>query len=82
MLGFTYREHETSWRASGADVVAVRTLPDLATFDVGLVVNPNNPDGRKFAPEEMAEIAGALAHRGGRLIIDEAFMDLLGRRTA
>ena len=25
VLGFTYREHETSWRASGADVVTVRS---------------------------------------------------------
>jgi cobalamin biosynthetic protein CobC len=82
VLGFTYREHETSWLATGADVVTVRSLPDLAAFDVGLVVNPNNPDGRKFAPEDMAEIAGALARRGGRLIIDEAFMDLLGRQDS
>ncbi len=82
VLGFTYREHETSWRASGADVVTVRSPPDLAAFDVGLVVNPNNPDGRKFAPEDMAEIAGVLACRGGRLIIDEAFMDLLGRQES
>jgi cobalamin biosynthesis protein CobC len=82
VLGFTYQEHETSWRTSGADVVTVRSLPDLAAFDVGLVVNPNNPDGRRFAPEDMAEIAGALARRGGRLIIDEAFMDLLGRQDS
>jgi cobalamin biosynthetic protein CobC len=82
VLGFTYREHETSWRASGAEVVTVRSLSDLAAFDDGLVVNPNNPDGRKFAPEDMAEIAGALARRGGRLIIDEAFMDLFGRQDS
>ena len=82
VLGLTYREHETSWRASGAEVVTVRSLPDLAAFDVGLVVNPNNPDGRRFGPEDMAEIAGALARHGGRLIIDEAFMDLLGRQES
>jgi cobalamin biosynthetic protein CobC len=82
VLGFTYREHETSWRASGADVVTVRSLPDLAALDVGVVVNPNNPDGRKFASEDLAEIAGALARRGGRLIVDEAFMDLLGRQES
>ena len=82
VLGLTYQEHETSWRAAGADVVTVRSLPDLAAFDVGLVVNPNNPDGRKFAPQDLAEIAGALARRGGRLIVDEAFMDLLGRQES
>ena len=82
VLGFTYQEHETSWRASGADVVTVSSLSDLVALDVGLVVNPNNPDGRKVEPEDMAEIAGALARRGGRLIIDEAFMDLLGRQDS
>ncbi len=30
----------------------------------------------------MAEIAGAMARHGGRLIIDEAFMDLLGREES
>jgi cobalamin biosynthesis protein CobC len=79
VLGFTYREHETSWRAVGADVVTVSSLPELATFEVGVVVNPNNPDGRKIAPHHLAEVAGTLARRGGRLIVDEAFMDLLGR---
>lgn len=82
VLGFTYQEHETSWRAAGAEVVTVTSLSDLAAFDVGLVVNPNNPDGRTCAPDDLAEIAGTLARRGGRLIIDEAFMDLLGRQNS
>lgn len=82
VLGFTYQEHEASWRAAGADVVTVRSLPELVGFDVALVVNPNNPDGRKFAPQELAEIADALVRRGGRLIVDEAFMDLLGRQDS
>ena len=47
------------------------------------VSNPNNPDGRKVEPEDPARgIAGALARRGGRLIINEAFMDLLGRQDS
>jgi cobalamin biosynthesis protein CobC len=82
VLGLTYQEHETSWRAAGADVVTVASLSELAAFDVGLVVNPNNPDGRTCAPDDLAEIAGTLTRRGGRLIIDEAFMDLLGRQNS
>ena len=78
MLGFTYKEHEACWRASGAEVVTVAALVDLVGFDVGVVVNPNNPDGRLCVPSEMADVAGALARAGGRLIVDEAFMDLLG----
>ena len=35
-----------------------------------------------FAPDDLAEIAGTLARRGGRLIVDEAFMDVLGRQSS
>jgi cobalamin biosynthesis protein CobC len=76
VLGFSYREHEACWRASGAQVVRVTTPAELASFDIAVVVNPNNPDGRLCAPAELAEAAGALAQHGGRLIVDEAFMDL------
>jgi cobalamin biosynthetic protein CobC len=82
VLGFTYQEHETCWRAAGADVTTVTALSDLAAFDVGLVVSPNNPDGRTVAPSDLAEVAGKLARRGGRLIVDEAFMDVLGRQSS
>jgi cobalamin biosynthetic protein CobC len=82
VLGFTYQEHETCWRAAGADVTTVTALSDIAAFDVGLVVSPNNPDGRTFAPDDLAEIAGTMARRGGRLIVDEAFMDVLGRQSS
>jgi cobalamin biosynthetic protein CobC len=78
ILGFTYGEHAICWGAAGAEVVTVGTLADLAAFDVGVVVNPNNPDGRLCAPLELADVATVLAERGGRLIVDEAFMDLHG----
>jgi cobalamin biosynthesis protein CobC len=78
VLGFTYGEHETCWRAAGADVTTVDTTEELAGFDIGVVVNPNNPDGRIVPPEILAGIADRLARRGGSLIVDEAFMDLLG----
>jgi cobalamin biosynthetic protein CobC len=76
ILGVTYQEHATAWQASGAEIVNVPTLADLAKFDVAVVVNPNNPDGRLSPPQALAELAG----RAGRLIVDEAFMDLLGRQ--
>jgi cobalamin biosynthetic protein CobC len=79
VLGFTYQEHEAAWRAAGAQVTVVPALADLAAFDVAVVVNPNNPDGRICAPAELADVAEALARRGGRLVVDEAFVDLLGR---
>jgi cobalamin biosynthesis protein CobC len=76
ILGVTYQEHATAWRASGAEIVSVPTLADLAEFEVAVVVNPNNPDGRLCSPQALAE----LAEHTGRLIVDEAFMDLLGRQ--
>jgi len=82
ILGFTYGEHEECWRAAGAQVSTVEALADLIAFDVGVVVNPNNPDGRTFPPDDLAEIAKTLAQRGGLLIVDEAFMDALGRRSS
>ena len=82
VLGFTYEEHAASWRAAGAEVVAVAALADLAAFDVGIVVNPNNPDGRLFSPDQLTTTATAFARRGGMLIVDEAFMDLLGPQSS
>ena len=76
VLGFTYREHEACWRASGAEVVRVATPAELVGCDVGVVVNPNNPDGRMWPSSALVEVAGVLARQGGRLIVDEAFMDL------
>jgi cobalamin biosynthetic protein CobC len=78
VLGFTYQEHEACWRGAGANITTVTTLSDLAAFDVGVVVNPNNPDGELYALDTMAEIARILAQRGGRLVVDEAFMDVVG----
>lgn len=82
ILGFTYGEHETCWRASGADVTTVGTLADLAAFDVAVVVNPNNPDGRIVPPDLLAATAGSLSERGGLLVVDEAFMDVLGQQNS
>ena len=79
ILGFTYEEHERCWRAGGAEVTKVGALSDLVAFDVGVVVNPNNPDGRTFPSQILAETAVLLAERGGLLVVDEAFMDVLGR---
>jgi cobalamin biosynthesis protein CobC len=73
---FTYGEHETCWRNAGSEVATVGTLAELAAFDVGVVVNPNNPDGCLLAPGILAETAQLMAQHGGLLIVDEAFMDV------
>ena len=74
-LGFTYAEYAARWRMCGARVSAVERLDELAAADVAVVVNPNNPDGRVVAPDDLAALARAMAPRGGALIVDEAFCD-------
>jgi cobalamin biosynthetic protein CobC len=75
ILGFTYAEHEASWRAAGASVATVDGVEALSGHDVAVVVNPNNPDGRRIAPQALVELHARLARKGGALILDEAFMD-------
>ena len=73
ILGQTYGEHASRWAAAGADVATMQDLDALAGFDVAVVVNPNNPDGRLAAAADLATLAG----RVGLLVVDEAFMDVM-----
>ena len=75
ILGFTYGEYARIWRQAGLEVHSVETLDALAAFDLAIVVNPNNPDGRRVAPEDLVSLAGQLASQGSTLLVDEAFMD-------
>ena len=77
ILGFTYGEHARVWSAAGAEIVTVSEPEALADADVGIVVNPNNPDGRLIDPARLATIAATMAARGGWLIVDEAFADVM-----
>ena len=73
ILGFTYAEHARVWGRGGATVETVDDLTALDRVDAAIVVNPNNPEGRRIAPDRLA----ALAARVGLLIVDESFMDVL-----
>jgi cobalamin biosynthetic protein CobC len=79
LLGFTYAEHEKAWTASGAEARKVESLADLARADTAIVVNPNNPDGRLVAAEDLVALAHQRAARDGLLVVDEAFVDFLPR---
>ena len=77
ILGFTYSEYARSWAASGAEVTIVEDLAGLADKDVAIIVNPNNPDGRRIAACELHALAAAMSKHDGLLIVDEAFIDFL-----
>lgn len=74
----TYGEHAAAWSAAGHAVRAA-TTPEAgvaAGADVIILCNPNNPDGRRYAPQDLLDLAAAQAARGGWLIVDEAFADV------
>ncbi|RFC63053.1 threonine-phosphate decarboxylase [Fulvimarina endophytica] len=76
VLDPSYREHSAAFAAAGHDVRSFHGLADIPTdARIVVVVNPNNPDGRRFAPRELLALRERLASRGGLLIVDEAFAD-------
>ena len=69
----------TSRRAAalaGHRVAEVGDLAALGDADLVFVANPNNPDGRLFARNDLMALARNLRAHGGLLVVDEAFMDV------
>jgi cobalamin biosynthetic protein CobC len=71
ILGPTYSEYAAVLSAAGWDVSEVCDLEGLAGAELAVVVNPNNPDGRRHDKGELL----ALLPRVGRLAVDESFAD-------
>lgn len=78
ILGFTYQEHARVWREAGRTVEVVEAFDELFRFDIALVVNPNNPDGRLIPTDRLAALALDMAAVGRRLVVDEAFVEVMG----
>ncbi|MDN3719246.1 aminotransferase class I/II-fold pyridoxal phosphate-dependent enzyme [Roseibium salinum] len=74
----TYSSHRTVWTRENREPVefsSIYALPSDAK--VVLVVNPNNPDGRLADVKSLLEIGRTLTDRGGFLVVDEAFAEVL-----
>ncbi|WP_167406635.1 threonine-phosphate decarboxylase CobD [Bradyrhizobium forestalis] len=71
ILAPTYNEYAGVLSAAGWDVEEVGELDALAGADLAIVVNPNNPDGRRHTPKDLL----TLLPRVGRLVVDESFAD-------
>jgi cobalamin biosynthetic protein CobC len=71
VLAPTYNEHAAALRMAGWEVTEVSETGNLAGADLAVVVNPNNPDGNSYAPDQLRD----LATRVGLLIVDESFAD-------
>jgi cobalamin biosynthetic protein CobC len=69
-----YGGHGEAWEAAGYPVERrADPLDRVGQAPVLVVINPNNPDGRTWAPSRLLEAAQAQAAMGGLLIVDEAF---------
>lgn len=71
ILAPSYAEHARAFSSSGWRVRPATDLDAMSGADVAVLVNPNNPDGRRFTLSEIS----ALRARVGALIVDESFID-------
>src|SRR5262249_42680486 len=80
VAGPTYGSHAEGWQSAG---LSTSVVPDsqlegsVADLTAVIVVNPNNPDGRVVSRERLLQLHGAVAARGGVLIVDEAFAEVV-----
>lgn len=78
VLAPSYAEHALGWQRAGHEVTplaAAQLDAAVERLDALVLANPNNPDGRHFAPETLLDWRERLAARGGWLVVDEAFAD-------
>ncbi|HEY9079639.1 threonine-phosphate decarboxylase CobD [Magnetovibrio sp.] len=78
IMGPTYGEHAPAWSVAGHRVEDVRSICAQAAQPApfGVVVHPNNPDGRTQTVEGLLAFSEELHDRGGVLVVDEAFADV------
>ena len=75
-LAPTYAEHPHAWREHALCALPAAAIADAVdSADTLLLVQPNNPDAQRFPREQLLAWRARLAARGGRLIVDEAFLD-------
>jgi cobalamin biosynthetic protein CobC len=78
LLATSYAEHHYHWHRAGHRISLLTAAECAAAseeLDVLVLVNPNNPTGERFMPEQLAVWHARLVARGGWLVVDEAFAD-------
>jgi cobalamin biosynthesis protein CobC len=78
----TYAEHARAAALAGHSVTEARDIGALGDAQLAILTNPNNPDGRLMASDELIAMAKTLLARGGLLVVDEAFMDVGPKRAS
>lgn len=82
ILRTTYAEHARAATLAGHSVKETSEADELRLADLAIVVNPNNPDGRIVSKDLLLDIADDLRRRGGLLVIDESFADVMPEGTS
>lgn len=76
VLSPTYGEYARVLSEAGFQVDPIAGLSDIRPeHGLVVVVNPNNPTGRRFSRTQLLGLAERLSDTGARLHIDEAFAD-------
>ena len=80
----SYAEHLHHWSQHGHQTIAIpygELDAAVASAEVVVVCNPNNPTGAFVPRATLLRWAEALAARGGWLVVDEAFADTDGAHS-
>jgi cobalamin biosynthesis protein CobC len=75
VLAPSYAEFARAAALAGHHITELRELAAINDAQFVFLANPNNPDGRLFARNDLMVLAKSLRAREGLLVIDEAFMD-------
>ncbi|MDQ7014942.1 MAG: threonine-phosphate decarboxylase CobD, partial [Gammaproteobacteria bacterium] len=83
LLEPSYQEHGHCWQQAGYRVKRLSSKQIMsasektkAQLDALILVNPNNPTGQRFSSDCLHRWQHHLHHKGGYLIVDEAFIDV------
>ncbi|MGH1556683.1 aminotransferase class I/II-fold pyridoxal phosphate-dependent enzyme [Caulobacter segnis] len=73
LLAPIYGGHLEAWASASCLLVEALDDPKVQSADVLVLVNPNNPDGRRIGRETLAALAADRSDRGLWTIVDESF---------
>ena len=77
ILSPTYGEYVRAFTLAGLTVRQVSGIADLTAEDrLVVVVNPNNPDGRRLSVDQLRDLHDRQRRQDGILLVDEAFGDI------
>ena len=74
VVGPTYGGHAQAWAAAGVPATPVADR-EAAEAEAVVLVNPNNPDGRRLTADTVGLLAARLSRQGRWLIVDESFVE-------